>query len=47
MCLQWFYRTNEHVANMVKNACNLLNCKLLYGFKPVSQYAHSHKKTGG
>ena len=23
-----------------------MNYKLLYGFKPVSQYAHSHKKNG-
>ena len=38
---QWAYRQS------CKRTCNLLNYKLLYGFKPVSQYAHSHKKTGG
>ena len=38
---QWAYR------QCCENSCNLLNCKLLYGFKPVYQYAHTHKKTGG
>ena len=37
---QWAYR------QCCTNSCNVLNYKLLYGFKPVSQYAHSHKKQG-
>ena len=37
----WAYRQYR------KSSCNLLKYKLLYRFKPVFQYAHSHKKTGG
>ena len=37
---QWACRQSH------KSTCNSLNYKSLYGFKPASKYAHSHKKTG-